>query len=99
MKPLERLTCRLTFRTGIIAVGAMMSLPLWSTPVAAENNDAAIRPFRNVGAPGAFCRRAACRLPIAAGRAVMTSTFFVAAAAAPASGSDLLPRSPTRRMQ
>ena len=46
MKPLERLTYRVTFRAGIIAFGAMTCLALSSTPVAAENTDTAIRPFR-----------------------------------------------------
>ena len=46
MKPLERMTHRVTFRTGIIACGAMTCLALWSTPAAAENSDTAIRPFR-----------------------------------------------------
>ena len=32
------------------------------------------RPLRHVGAPGAVCRRTPCRLPITAGRAVITST-------------------------
>jgi pimeloyl-ACP methyl ester carboxylesterase len=52
MKPLARSTCRVTFRTGIIAFTAMTCLPLWSTPVAAEHDDAAIRPFR-VNVPNA----------------------------------------------
>ncbi|HET9384585.1 MAG TPA: epoxide hydrolase [Gemmatimonadales bacterium] len=46
MKPLERLTDRVSFRTGIIVFGAMTCLALSSTPAAAENNDTAIRPFR-----------------------------------------------------
>jgi hypothetical protein len=46
MTPLERLTHRVSFRSGIIAFGAMTCLALSSTPAAAENNDTAIRPFR-----------------------------------------------------
>ena len=46
MKPLERLRQRVTFRTGIVVFGAMTGLALSSTPAIAENNDAAIRPFR-----------------------------------------------------
>jgi pimeloyl-ACP methyl ester carboxylesterase len=46
MKPLERLTYRVSFRTGIIAFGAMTCVALSSTPAAAENSDTAIRPFR-----------------------------------------------------
>ncbi len=46
MKPLERLTYRITFRTGIIALGAITCLAPWSTLAAAEDNDTAIRPFR-----------------------------------------------------
>jgi len=45
MRPLERLTHRVTFRGGIIVFGAMCLAPS-STPAAAENNDTAIRPFR-----------------------------------------------------
>ena len=48
MKPLERVTRRVKFRTGIIGSGMLACLALSSTsvPVAAENNDTAIRPFR-----------------------------------------------------
>jgi len=44
MKRLDRLTR--TIRIGVIAMATMTSLTLSSTPVAAENNDTAIRPFR-----------------------------------------------------
>ncbi len=46
MKPLERLTHRATFRSGVIVFGAMTCLALSSAPADAENNDTAIRPFR-----------------------------------------------------
>src|SRR5215204_4320961 len=67
MKPLERLTHRVTFRSGLIVVAvttvlalsstsarrvgidvlAATAIAVWSAPVAAaDNNDAAIRPFR-----------------------------------------------------
>src|SRR5688572_21179947 len=49
MKSLE-LTCRMGI--GVIALGAMTCLALLSMPAAAENNDAAIRPFR-VNVPNA----------------------------------------------
>jgi len=45
MKPLERLTHRVSFRTAIILFGAITCLALTSTS-AREINDAAIRPFR-----------------------------------------------------
>ena len=45
MKSLEQLPCRM-IGIGVIALGAMMCLALSSMPAAAENNDAAIRPFR-----------------------------------------------------
>jgi pimeloyl-ACP methyl ester carboxylesterase len=45
MKSLERLTCR-AIRIGVIAVAVTTPLTLSSTPIAAENNDTAIRPFR-----------------------------------------------------
>ena len=51
MKSLEQLPCRM-IGIGVIALGAMMCLALSSTPAAAENNDAAIRPFR-VNVPNA----------------------------------------------
>ena len=51
MKSLEQLTCRM-IGIGVIALGAMTCLALSSTPAAAENNDAAIRPFR-VNVPNA----------------------------------------------
>src|SRR5688572_8198721 len=46
MKPLERLTQRVIFRTGIVVFGAITCLAFSSPPAAAENNDTAIRPFR-----------------------------------------------------
>ena len=53
MKPLERLTHRVTFRSGIIVFAAMVVLALSSTSArrvglaaAADNNGTAIRPFR-----------------------------------------------------
>src|SRR5687768_16850559 len=52
MKPLERLTRRVSFGTGIIVFGAMTCFVLSSRPAAAENNDTAIRPFR-VNVPNA----------------------------------------------
>jgi pimeloyl-ACP methyl ester carboxylesterase len=51
MKSLEPLICRM-MGIGVIALGAMTCLALSSTPAAAENNDAAIRPFR-VNVPSA----------------------------------------------
>jgi hypothetical protein len=46
MKPLERLTHRVSCRSGIIVFGAMTCLALSSTPAAPENTDTTIRPFR-----------------------------------------------------
>jgi pimeloyl-ACP methyl ester carboxylesterase len=45
MKSLELLTRRIV-GIGVVALAAMTGLALTSTPAAAENNDAAIRPFR-----------------------------------------------------
>jgi pimeloyl-ACP methyl ester carboxylesterase len=46
MKPFERLTQRVTFRSGMLVVAATLLHALSSTPAVAENNDIAIRPFR-----------------------------------------------------
>lgn len=51
MKSHEQLACRM-LGIGAIALGGMTCLALSSTPAAAENNDAAIRPFR-VNVPNA----------------------------------------------